>query len=160
MTQNSYLFTDFGPLLLSKCLTVHSESLVPFRIVIQSRYLDFSRNSRLTGLTLTELQLNVSYVCSYCCSQQYVFFCNDRLQFKPIKISIYKLTGLVFNFTIQRGELDLCAKVEHSIKHWQIKHCFHPMSQNRHFLINWHQTSKSKIAVQVKATLGLIFIFS
>lgn len=85
MTQNSYLFTDFGPLLLAKCLTVHSKSLVPFRIVIQSHYIDFSGNSRLTGLTLRELHLNVSYVSSYCCSHQYVFFCNDRLQFKPIK---------------------------------------------------------------------------
>lgn len=96
MTQNSYLFTDFGPLLLAKCLTVHSKSLVPFRIVIQSHYIDFSGNSRLTGLTLRKLHLNVSYVSSYCCSHQYVFFCNDRLQFKPIKYLFISKPTLCF----------------------------------------------------------------
>ncbi len=39
--------------------------------------------------------------------------------------------------SIQRFELNLCAKLEYHIKHMWIKHRFHPTSQkNCHFLVN------------------------
>ncbi len=41
--------------------------------------------------------------------------------------------------SIQRFELNLCAKLEYHIKHMRINHRFHPTSQreqNRHFLVN------------------------